>query len=451
MMNHPNDRDPIPFTDPEESFDPRLVELLESLRPTPARNPDQVQSSRVRFMAELEAWQPTSTPSKSFLNRLTAWLPFTHPDTIPSKEEANMYNPKTRFAFTALTALVIALVFVFGGAGMTALAARSALPGDALYSVKTTLEQTQVALASDAANQAELHLAFAERRLDEISALIAEQRFDNIETATQEFEAYVNRAIAALQTVAAGDPERAHLLAGEISAALSRYATTLSGMMNSVPATVRQQMQRALVVSSASGDLDPADGDFEFNGVVESMGPDFWFVGGRTIAISTMTEIKGAVEVGDLVKVHAIRNADGTFQAREVETVLASDDDSNANGNDNSNDNSNDNGNFNANDNSTNDNSANDNVSNDNSANDNGSNDNGSNDNSNNDNDSNDNDSNDNGSNDNGSNDNDRNDNGSNDNGSNDNGGNDNGSDDHSGNSGSGGGNSGSGSNDNDD
>ena len=53
------------------------------------------------------------------------------------KEVFGLMNLKMRPLFTALSAILIACVFLFGGVGMTAYAAQSALPGDSLYAVKT--------------------------------------------------------------------------------------------------------------------------------------------------------------------------------------------------------------------------------------------------------------------------------------------------------------------------
>lgn len=60
-------------------------------------------------------------------------------------------------------------------------------------------------------------------------------------------------------------------------------------------------------------------GEFEFAGTVESMGADSWTVGGRTLAIAPGTEVKGSIEVGSLVKVHVVPQADGSLLAREIE------------------------------------------------------------------------------------------------------------------------------------
>lgn len=253
-----------------------------------------------------------------------------------------MATPRFRTVFSLMAALVLVAVFLFGGAGMTAYASQSALPGDALYGVKTGVEQTRVSLARDAADKANLNLAFAERRLDEIARLIANGRYKDIAQAVQEYERYVQSAIAALETVAAGDPAGAQALASQVAVLLKRYTETLSGMVGALPDTARGEVERAIQVSH---DASSFSDEIEFTGMVEAINPDLWVVAGQTLTLIAASEIKGTIVVGDLVKVHALQDANGALVLREVK--LATGDDLNENSNGNANGNANDNGNMN--------------------------------------------------------------------------------------------------------
>lgn len=66
----------------------------------------------------------------------------------------------------------------------------------------------------------------------------------------------------------------------------------------------------------------PGQGEVEFRGIVELMADDSWTISGQTVAIVPATEIKGVIAVGDLVKVHAFTADDGTLTAREIEPVV---------------------------------------------------------------------------------------------------------------------------------
>lgn len=96
--------------------------------------------------------------------------------------------------------------------------------------------------------------------------------------------------------------------------------------------------------------------EVELVAVIDSIAPEAWVIGGRTVAITAATEVKGTFAVGDAVKVHLLVGAGGELTAREIEAAEVGEmgemDDDNSNSNANMNDND--------------DNSANDNDDNDN-------------------------------------------------------------------------------------
>ena len=221
----------------QNELDPRLQAMFDAAKDVPARDPEAVARGRAKFVAEVDAMPaPMSQPASyvSGWQQFKNWLAGTQS------------NSRQRAALTALVAVVMILAFLFGGAGITAYAAQSALPGDALYGVKTGLEQTQASLAGDAARKVELYLGFAERRLDEIARLIAEGRYDDIQLATSEYQTYIQLALEAMKDVAAGDPVKATELAGRITDLLTRYSQVLSGMMGNVPDAARTSLEAAI-------------------------------------------------------------------------------------------------------------------------------------------------------------------------------------------------------------
>jgi hypothetical protein len=87
-----------------------------------------------------------------------------------------------------------------------------------------------------------------------------------------------------------------------------------------------------------------AEGDeVELVGVIESMGPEAWEIGGQTLAITPETEIDGTFAIGDAVKVHVFVGADGALTAREIEAAEVGDMDDDGEDDENSNENSNEN------------------------------------------------------------------------------------------------------------
>ena len=147
-------------------------------------------------------------------------------------------------------------LFLLGGVGVTGAAARAAIPGDALYRVKTTFEQAQLSLAQDAGDRAQMKMAFAAQRLEEIDALVREGRYREIRQAVVAFETDINSALLELETVSKADPVRASAIAGEVASALSRYAKILSDLAAVAPDAVRDEFNRALDTTQVAGGLN---------------------------------------------------------------------------------------------------------------------------------------------------------------------------------------------------
>lgn len=323
MMNEIDTRD--------QPIEPQLEELLELLRETPSRNLRAVEAGRAKFLADIAEISPTQLTAR----KLT-------PGSFSSNQHEMEDKPvklKMRLALSFLIAILFGCVFLLYGAGATVYAAQSALPGDALYPVKTGLEQTRLALAGDAYDQAQLHLGFAQHRLDEIANLIDEGRYQDVNRATAAFETDVQKAIAAFQVVANNDSGRSGELATQIAGSLSRYAQILSTMAISAPEVVRAEVENALQFTVIAH-------TFEINGVVEAIMADAWMIDGNTILITPQTEILHAIEIGDFVEIHAVMGADNSLIAVRI---ALGDDLDDGEGNENSNEGFNENQNDNAN------------------------------------------------------------------------------------------------------
>jgi len=139
---------------------------------------------------------------------------------------------------------------------MTVLAAQSAIPGDALYPVKTTLEQTRFSLARNAALRAELQLEFADLRLDEIELLIAQGRSQNLQAATQAFEAHIQNALAEIEVISGVNPALAADLMEEITGSFSDYSDTLGSLLNDIPEPLRSEVERIIRIIRGESEDD---------------------------------------------------------------------------------------------------------------------------------------------------------------------------------------------------
>ena len=115
---------------------------------------------------------------------------------------------------------------------------------------------------------------------------------------------------------------------------------------------------REIEAPGAGIESAPEGAEVELVGLIDSIAPGQWVVGGWTLAITPQTEIAGTFALGEAVKVHVIVRAGANLTAREIEAadvgdVGGFDDNNNANSNQNQDDNEIENGNENGNSNSS--------------------------------------------------------------------------------------------------
>jgi hypothetical protein len=308
-----------------QEIDAALLEKISLLEKTPERDAEMAAQTRGKFLAEVDNLPlPGSASSMGWLLGLFG---FNQPSS------AAMSIGKRKFAFSTIAAALFVIVVLFGGATATAYASQTALPGDALYPVKTSLEQTRISLAYDAYNQAQLHLQFAQRRLNEIKELLAQGRTNDIEFASSEFEHYVQEAMKAAQIVMAADSERGAELNKLVSQALLDYASALKSVLMAAPEAVKPVVEKAMLVSQ-----DGAGDEVEVFGFVDSISETELEIDGVIYSITDLTEFEDFIQPGDFVKLHVIKTQDGAMIIREIELSGASQDNSNESGEENSND-----------------------------------------------------------------------------------------------------------------
>ena len=154
-------------------------------------------------------------------------------------------RPNRSWAFAALSALLF--VAVLSSASLAA-AATGALPGSALYSAKLATEAAWLWVVP-ARQEAELHVRFAERRLGETEALVAQKGV--IEPQVLETMAmHVEDALQAAQAL----PEERGVPVLEALVELSgKQEQTLSGLMGRVRTEERVHLEQALQVCRQQG------------------------------------------------------------------------------------------------------------------------------------------------------------------------------------------------------
>ncbi len=167
-------------------------------------------------------------------------------DQLAAQRKVVTRRPITRPAWLRLMPAVIALVMIcsFAGWGVATASAYS-LPGDMLYPIKRVSEQVTIALAATA-NRPELHVQFAQRRLDEFEALSV--RGDFSQGLVTEASNEIGEALT--EVGQSKEPAQQTTLQSILQMADARQQA-LSVIAARAPATERASLQSALDVLSA--------------------------------------------------------------------------------------------------------------------------------------------------------------------------------------------------------
>jgi uncharacterized protein DUF5667 len=154
---------------------------------------------------------------------------------------------QSRFTLLALlrpalaAAVILGLVF----AGATS-AAASSLPGDALYPVKRASEDVQVALTFDQVARMQLLSHLADRRLEELAAIV-KHRPASATTATQAYAEAVEQFADALDNLREADSKDKRDAAQALAdAAKAKHKAVLDAVKDKLPAVDQSEVQRVI-------------------------------------------------------------------------------------------------------------------------------------------------------------------------------------------------------------
>lgn len=135
-----------------------------------------------------------------------------------------------QFLHTRVLVPLAIMLVVFVGAGTTA-AAQGALPGDMLYPIKVSVNETvEVALATTPVDKAQVQASLAQRRLEEAEALAAKGTLTAATSAklAANFEVHAANAQALAADVLAKDPDAAASLNTHIGSSLATHGAILA-------------------------------------------------------------------------------------------------------------------------------------------------------------------------------------------------------------------------------
>ncbi len=380
----------------DAQFEAILIECLdalaqgESLDSILARYPQE--AAQLRPLLKTAADLPTLRMEPSEAAKMSSRQKFlAQADQLRRTTARRSVGFLPRFALGFVAAALVVAVLSTGAVAASA----SALPGDPLYGLKRTVENVQLQSASSPTQRTALQSEFGQRRVNEANLLLAAGRTGEVEF-TGKIEVIQPRAwiVSGLvvqldaNTRVSGIPQidRVAEVRG-MTGSNGLWATVISiespdepkvtpaptptpKATATPPATVAPESTRtgtplptvtptatpsatprprvtAQPTATAEPTSTPEPVELEYVGTVNAQDAAAWIIDGITITVNSATEIQGTIRPGQRVKVKALRFADGSLVATQID--LADDGGSRGGSGDNRNDNQNSNDNHNGN------------------------------------------------------------------------------------------------------
>jgi hypothetical protein len=205
-----------------------------------------VHADLLRLVAELREL-PTAAPRPEFVTSLRASLMAAADESLVSLDTRLTLPATTRTRRDRRVALAAGAVAIVGATSSMAVAAQSALPGDALYPIKRVLESAETSMASNDSARADKVIDNATGRLDEVEALSLRNSAESqaaLPNTLDDFVTQANQAGGILldEYAASGDTGHITELRAFISASLDRLAT----LDTRLPVALRDELAKAV-------------------------------------------------------------------------------------------------------------------------------------------------------------------------------------------------------------
>lgn len=139
--------------------------------------------------------------------------------------------------------VILALLLLLGG---TVVAASRALPGSQLYPVKKTIEALRLAMTTDPAHTARLHLTFAASRLDEATTLVRQGHTDHIDLALNDYSTQLNSILLLLDHPHTLSLDERIAIAQHLLETRTRHERQFTSLHNRVPPHAHRSLEAAI-------------------------------------------------------------------------------------------------------------------------------------------------------------------------------------------------------------
>jgi hypothetical protein len=217
----------------------------------------------------------TAEPSLEFqavaktrlLNRIAA-LPDAAPKTdsvtfsqrprlIPQKQQKSLFR---RFSMTWLMVIVAAVSVLLGGGGV-AYASTDALPGDALYQVKSVVQDIELAFSGDEGD-IDLLLGFMQDNLNGMGQLAGQGRWEDLEEGLDEYQENLEDLLQTRTRVSYEDAPSADALNNRIQTELHTQTQLLLQLQIKLQdqSKLQDKIQEAIQLTDQGNVYGPSDG-----------------------------------------------------------------------------------------------------------------------------------------------------------------------------------------------
>jgi hypothetical protein len=230
-----------------------------------------------------------------------------------------------------IAGVLIGLVAFSAAGGGTVYASQSSLPGDVLYPVKTAAEKLQLAVTWGSDAKANLHLTLAQRRIDEVTQQVQQNRDINVQ-ALGTVEQQLNDAIKELSN--SRDTAANDKILSKFSTATLNQQITLEQVLVNAPDSSKPALNIALTVtrrgnlvasvafanhdfledkpSVSDEELDA--GQFKIDGTLTSIQGNTWDVGG--VVLKNIHSSKETPPIGSRVIIEGLVKNNEVFITR---------------------------------------------------------------------------------------------------------------------------------------
>ncbi len=186
---------------------------------------------------------PLPTPSSTF--KITARQRLLKTAETRGRSRMAFVERVTSVRDILMRVTAVILIVILVGSGAVAASARS-LPDSPLYPLKIAMERVQLVFAFDDYSKAQLHLKFAENRLNEIMLLVAGDKGEGLNTALSEMNDEVEKVQVMVETI---PDDRKREILYQILELTEHQQQVLQTVWTKVPDPAKGAIQRAIEVS----------------------------------------------------------------------------------------------------------------------------------------------------------------------------------------------------------